>query len=116
MYMMNTIKTGKDVMVAAKKAFAEIKGLTTATESKIIVQFQNCKTYQYRCDATGISKVVDLNMDEVLMVQLAVGTTKVSGKYANFHPEVIKMIYYKDLFQKGSETDTTPQEDVFTWE
>ena len=91
--------TGSDIIkIARAKHIEEPDKNSELNAMRFIVQYQNGKTYIYKFIAASLNIIKNLNMDEVIMVQVASGISPTDNR-SIFAPVVYNMVYFKERYE-----------------
>lgn len=91
--------TGSDIIkIAREKHIKEREQNSEINAIRFIVQYQNGKTYIYKFIAASLNIIKNLNMNEVIMVQVASGISP-TGNRNIFVPVVYNMVYFKERYE-----------------
>lgn len=100
----------------AKAAQKELKAQygSSVTETRFVVQFQNLQAYQYKTDSAGMGKLRKVNFDEVILVQIVVGSSvKGANGYNKFRMKAVRMLECKENYEAISKDADAGNE--FSW-
>lgn len=91
--------TGSDIIKIARAKHIEERDKNSELNAmRFIVQYQNGKTYIYKFIAASLNIIKNLNMDEVIMVQVASGISPTDNR-GIFAPVVYNMVYFKERYE-----------------
>lgn len=91
--------TGSDIIKIARVKHIEERDKNSELNAmRFIVQYQNGKTYIYKFIAASLNIIKNLNMDEVIMVQVASGISPIDNRNI-FAPVVYNMVYFKERYE-----------------